>query len=78
MKFTNEVECCCCDDKVVDHLFIHSSTTASPLIQLKQVIDLWWDIVECGNKLRPLFKVSLTPESWPIIVKFLEEYAPLN
>ncbi|KAK6784094.1 hypothetical protein RDI58_017548 [Solanum bulbocastanum] len=32
MKFTNEVECCCCDDKMVetlDHLFIHTSTTAS-------------------------------------------------
>ncbi|KAK4737032.1 hypothetical protein R3W88_000729 [Solanum pinnatisectum] len=138
MRVTDSVKCCICNtnaEETCDHLFIHCPTAYSvwkifaeaagiqgPMVQFRQVINLWWE-VDCGGKRKPLIHVvpiftiwqiwkrrnivrnGVTmsthtmfmeinnylylftkirypwlrnlPNTWPSIVKILEEYTPL-
>ncbi|XP_049414633.1 uncharacterized protein LOC125877356 [Solanum stenotomum] len=138
MRIVNSVKCCSCNnnaEETCDHLFIQCPTTyclwrhfaeaagiQGPMVQLRQVIRLWWE-AECGSKLKPMLHVvpifiiwqlwkrrnivkhggcmsthnmimeinnnlylfaknrypwlQNLPNTWPMIVKLLEEYSPL-
>ncbi|KAH0655697.1 hypothetical protein KY285_030579 [Solanum tuberosum] len=81
MRITNEVECCCCDNmvaEILDHLPIHCSTTASLWKLFADATSLPLSFGKFGEEeiLYPWF--SNISNSWPMIVKFLEEYSPFN
>ncbi|WMV08231.1 hypothetical protein MTR67_001616 [Solanum verrucosum] len=138
MRIVNSVKCCICNtnaEETCDHLFIHCPTAyclwrefaeatgiQGPMVQLRQVIQLWWE-ADCGSKLKPMLHVvpifiiwklwkrrnivkhggcmsthnmvreinkhlylfaknrypwlKNLPNTWPMIVKLLEEYSPL-